>query len=74
MDLIINSQLIISGAEVQYRTTRSGGPGGQHVNGRWTISPGLRPESLCSTRAEGYGWGDSAKCIVLVKFCPAKGT
>lgn len=31
-NVIINSQLIIAGSEVQYRTTRSGGPGGQHVN------------------------------------------
>jgi ribosome-associated protein len=32
MDIIINSQLIIPQAEVQYRTARSSGPGGQHVN------------------------------------------
>ncbi len=30
--VIINSQLIIPGVELQYRTARSGGPGGQHVN------------------------------------------
>jgi ribosome-associated protein len=32
MDIIINHQLIIPGVEVQYRTARSSGPGGQHVN------------------------------------------
>lgn len=32
MDIIINSQLIIPNVEVQYRTARSSGPGGQHVN------------------------------------------
>jgi len=30
--LIINSELRLPQSEVQYRTTRSGGPGGQHVN------------------------------------------
>ena len=32
MDVVINSQLSIPGAELLYRTTRSSGPGGQHVN------------------------------------------
>ena len=32
MDVVINSQLIIPGVELLYRTTRSSGPGGQHVN------------------------------------------
>ena len=32
MDLVINSHLIISSDEIAYRTTRSSGPGGQHVN------------------------------------------
>ncbi len=31
-NVIINSHLILPGAEVQYRTARSSGPGGQHVN------------------------------------------
>jgi ribosome-associated protein len=30
--IIINSQLRLPPSEVQYRTTRSSGPGGQHVN------------------------------------------
>jgi ribosome-associated protein len=30
--LIINSELRLPQSEVQYRTTRSSGPGGQHVN------------------------------------------
>jgi ribosome-associated protein len=30
--IIINSELRLSQAEVQYRTARSSGPGGQHVN------------------------------------------
>ena len=32
MDIVINSHLIISSDEIAYRTTRSSGPGGQHVN------------------------------------------
>jgi ribosome-associated protein len=32
MDVTINSQLIIPGGELLYRTARSSGPGGQHVN------------------------------------------
>ena len=32
MDIVINSHLIISSSEIAYRTTRSSGPGGQHVN------------------------------------------
>ena len=32
MGIVINSHLIISSSEIAYRTTRSSGPGGQHVN------------------------------------------
>jgi ribosome-associated protein len=32
MDIVINSHLIISSREIAYHTTRSSGPGGQHVN------------------------------------------
>ena len=32
MDIVINSNLTIPSSEINYRTTRSGGPGGQHVN------------------------------------------
>jgi ribosome-associated protein len=32
MDIVINSHLIIPASEIAYRTTRSSGPGGQHVN------------------------------------------
>jgi ribosome-associated protein len=32
MGIVINSHLIIPSSEVGYRTARSGGPGGQHVN------------------------------------------
>jgi len=32
MDVTINPQLIIPGIELHYHTTRSSGPGGQHVN------------------------------------------
>ncbi len=32
MDIVINSHLIIPLSEIGYRTTRSSGPGGQHVN------------------------------------------
>jgi ribosome-associated protein len=32
MDIVINSHLIISSSEIAYHTTRSSGPGGQHVN------------------------------------------
>ncbi len=32
MDVTINSHLVIPAAELKYRTTRSSGPGGQHVN------------------------------------------
>ncbi len=32
MDVSINSHLVIPAAEIKYRTTRSSGPGGQHVN------------------------------------------
>ena len=31
-EIVINSELHLPLAEVQYRTTRSSGPGGQHVN------------------------------------------
>jgi ribosome-associated protein len=31
-DIIINSEVRLPPSEVQYRTTRSSGPGGQHVN------------------------------------------
>src|SRR5512137_636631 len=32
MGIVINSHLIIPSSEIAYRTTRSSGPGGQHVN------------------------------------------
>lgn len=32
MDIVVNSHLIIPASEIAYRTTRSSGPGGQHVN------------------------------------------
>ena len=32
MDIVINSHLTIPSSELAYRSTRSGGPGGQHVN------------------------------------------
>ncbi len=32
MDIVVNSQLIIPSSEIVYRTARSSGPGGQHVN------------------------------------------
>ena len=32
MDIVVNSHLTIPPSEIAYRTTRSGGPGGQHVN------------------------------------------
>jgi ribosome-associated protein len=32
MDVSINSNLVIPATEIEYRTTRSSGPGGQHVN------------------------------------------
>lgn len=32
MDIVINSKLTIPETELQYRTARSSGPGGQHVN------------------------------------------
>ena len=32
MDIVINSHLTIPLGEITYRTTRSSGPGGQHVN------------------------------------------
>jgi ribosome-associated protein len=32
MDLLINAQLTLPETELQYRTARSSGPGGQHVN------------------------------------------
>ncbi len=32
MSVSINSHLVIPAAEIEYRTTRSSGPGGQHVN------------------------------------------
>ena len=32
MDIVVNSHVIIPAGEVVYRTTRSSGPGGQHVN------------------------------------------
>jgi ribosome-associated protein len=31
-DVVINEQLVIPRAELSFRATRSGGPGGQHVN------------------------------------------
>jgi protein subunit release factor B len=31
MDVVINSHLIIPASEIAYRTSRSRGPGGQHV-------------------------------------------
>jgi ribosome-associated protein len=32
MNVSINSHLVIPASEIEYRTTRSSGPGGQHVN------------------------------------------
>ncbi len=32
MNVSINSHLVIPATEIEYRTTRSSGPGGQHVN------------------------------------------
>jgi ribosome-associated protein len=73
--ILVTSALTLSAAEVHYRTSRSSGPGGQHVNKTETRvellfdvagSPALTEEQRAFLLAELHPWLDTSGILHLV--------